>query len=295
MASMLAGAATNIILDPIFIFAFKWGMAGAALATVIGQTVSFAISLVYFFRTKTFKLTLKSFVPNFKVFSSAIKLGMSSFITQMTIVIISLVCNVMLAEYGAQSRYGIDIPIAIIGIESKVFTVVINLVVGIILGCQPIIGYNIGARKYDRVKKLYRSALLCTVVIGLASTLLFELAPRTVVSVFGAPTNIPNPEDYWIFAEKTFRIFLSLVTFTCIVKMTSIFFQAVGKPVHAVVSSMIRDIVCFIPLIIVLPMFFGIEGILFAAPAADIVAMTVAAMLTVAFMKTLRSDTADTV
>lgn len=288
MASMLLGAVINIILDPVFIFGFHMGMTGAALATIIGQCVSFIISFIYFFRTKTFKLTMKSFVPDFKVFSSALKLGTSSFITQMTIVIISLVCNIMLAKYGAMSQYGVDIPIAIIGIESKVFTVVINLVVGIVLGCQPIIGYNIGAKNYDRVRQLYRSILTCTIVIGLVSTLLFELAPRAVVGIFGTPTNIPNPEDYWIFAEKTFRIFLSLVTFTCTIKMTSIFFQAVGKPAQAVISSMIRDIVCFIPLILILPTIYGIEGILFAAPAADFIAMIVAASLTVAYMKTLK-------
>ncbi len=290
MASMLAGALTNIVLDPVFIFGTKWGMLGAALATVIGQTVSFVITLIYFFRTKTFKLKLKSFLPDFKVFSGALQLGVSSFITQMTIVIISLVCNILLAKYGAVSQYGVDIPIAIIGIESKVFTVVINLVVGIVLGCQPIISYNMGAKRYDRVKELYRKILLCTVGIGLASTLLFELAPRAVVGIFGTPTNIPNPDDYWIFGELTFRIFLCLVTFTCTIKMTSIFFQAVGKPIRAVIASMIRDIICFIPLIITLPIFFGIEGILFAAPSADLIAMIVAAALTVTFMKTLKSD-----
>ncbi len=290
MASMLAGALTNIVLDPVFIFGTKWGMLGAALATVIGQTVSFVITLIYFFRTKTFKLKLKSFLPDFKVFSGALQLGVSSFITQMTIVIISLVCNILLAKYGAVSQYGVDIPIAIIGIESKVFTVVINLVVGIVLGCQPIISYNMGAKRYDRVKELYRKILLCTVVIGLASTLLFELAPRAVVGIFGTPTNIPNPDDYWKFGELTFRIFLCLVTFTCTIKMTSIFFQAVGKPIRAVIASMIRDIICFIPLIITLPIFFGIEGILFAAPSADLIAMIVAAALTVTFMKTLKSD-----
>lgn len=288
MASMLAGALVNILLDPVFIFGLHWGMMGAALATVIGQVVSFIITLVYFFRTKTFKLTLKSLIPRFRAFSGALQLGVSSFITQMTIVIISLVCNIMLAKYGAQSQYGVDIPIAVIGIESKVFTVVINLVVGIVLGCQPIISYNMGAEKYDRVKKTYRLILLCTVVIGVASTLLFELAPRAVVGIFGTPTNIPNPDDYWIFAEKTFRIFLALVTFTCIIKMSSIFFQSVGRPIRAVVASMIRDIVCFIPLIIFLPTVFGIEGILFAAPAADLISMLVAAALTVTFMKTLR-------
>lgn len=288
MASMLFGAIINIILDPVMIFGFHWGMTGAAVATVVGQCASFAISLICFFRTRTFRLTKKSFIPDFKSFGSALKLGTSSFVTQMTIVIISLVCNIMLAKYGAQSRYGVDIPIAIIGIESKVFTVVINLVVGIVLGCQPIIGYNMGAGNYDRVKRLYKAILMCTLVIGVASTLLFEFAPQAIVGIFGTPTNIPNPEDYWVFAEKTFRIFLSLVTFTCTIKMTSIFFQAVGKPVQAVISSMIRDIVCFIPLILILPAFFGIEGILFAAPIADLIAMILAVALTAAFMRSLK-------
>ena len=295
MVSMLASAVTNIILDPVFIFGCKWGMTGAAVATVIGQAVSFVISFVYIFRTKTFKLSWKSFIPDFKEFKGALQLGASSFITQMTIVIISLVCNIMLAKYGAMSKYGVDIPIAIIGIESKVFTVVINLVVGIVLGCQPIISYNMGAKKYDRVKELYRKILLCTVVIGIASTLLFELAPRAVVSMFGNPTNIPNPDDYWEFGEKTFRIFLMLVTFTCVIKMTSIFFQAVGKPIRAVIASMIRDIICFIPLIIILPLFFDIEGILCAAPCADFLAMIVAVALTITFMKTLKSTSTENV
>lgn len=290
MASMAIGAVINIILDPIFIFGLHWGMKGAALATVLGQLVSFVICLAYFFRTKTFKLTKASFVPDFKVFSNALKLGISSFITQMTIVIISLVCNIMLAKYGAMSQYGVDIPIAIIGIESKVFTVVINLVVGIALGCQPIIGYNMGAKNYGCVRKQYRSILLCTVAIGAVSTLLFELVPQTIVGIFGTPTNISNPEDYWIFAEKTFRIFLALVLFTCVIKMTSIFFQAVGKPALAVLSSMIRDIVCFIPLILLLPEFFGIEGILFAAPIADFIAMLVAAALTASFMRSIKTE-----
>ncbi|MCH5156794.1 MAG: MATE family efflux transporter [Clostridiales bacterium] len=290
MISMLAGAITNIALDPVFIFGCKWGMTGAAVATVIGQAVSFAVSLVYFFRTKTFKLTFKSLVPNIKEFKNALKLGASSFITQMTIVVISLVCNIMLAKYGAISKYGEDIPIAIIGIESKVFTVVINIVVGIVLGCQPIISYNMGAKKYHRVKKLYRNILLCTVVIGVVSTLLFELIPHSIVAMFGAPDpNEVNPEYYWEFGEKTFRIFLSLVTFTCTIKMTSIFFQAVGKPIHAAVASLIRDIVCFIPLIVVLPIFFGIEGILCAAPIADLLALIVAAVLTITFMRTLKN------
>ncbi|MDE6105340.1 MAG: MATE family efflux transporter [Clostridia bacterium] len=292
MTSMLAGAITNIVLDAAFIIGLKWGMAGAAWATVIGQIVSFVISLLYFIlKTKTFKLGLQSFKPDLKEFLHAVKLGMSSFITQMTIVIISVVCNAMLVKYGAQSQYLVDIPISIIAIESKVFTVVINIVVGIVLGCQPIIGYNMGAKNYKRVKRLYFAILLCTLVVGLLFTIIFEAAPNAVVGIFGDPTNPEiNADNYWKFGRLTFRIFLMLVTFTCIIKMTSIFFQASGRPIFAIVASLIRDIVCFIPLICILPIFYGIEGILWAAPAADLIAIIVAAVLTVIFLRSLKEQ-----
>ncbi|MDE5562804.1 MAG: MATE family efflux transporter [Clostridiales bacterium] len=294
MASMLTGAIINIILDPTFIFGCDMGMAGAAWATVIGQTASFGICLFYLLRkTKTFKLGLKSLVPDFKEFVGPVKLGLSSFITQMSIVIISLVCNIMLKKYGGASAYGEDIPIAIIAIESKVFTVVINLVVGIVLGCQPIIGYNVGAKNYDRVKKLYLYILSCTLAIGLISTLVFEVAPRGVAGIFGSP-KYSDPTLYWDFATKTFRIFLMSVTFTGVIKMTSIFFQAAGCPVRAVVASLIRDMVCFIPLIILFPVFFGVEGILWAAPVADSVALIVSVALTVHyFVKQRKSAKAE--
>lgn len=282
MLSMLAGAIVNIILDPVFIYACHWDMAGAAWATVIGQVVSFVVSIVYLFRTKTFRLTLKSFIPKFKVFFEAIKLGLSSFITQMTIVVISLVCNIMLKKYGAMSAYGEDIPIAIIAIESKVFTVVINIVVGIVLGCQPIIGYNLGAGKFGRVKSLYRNILLSTLAVALLFTVLFEAVPTAVVGIFGAP-KFSDPDLYREFGRKTFRIFLMLVTFTCTIKMSSIFFQAAGKPVFAVLASLIRDIICFIPLITTLPLALGIDGILWAAPIADAIAMAVTAALTIVY------------
>ncbi|MBD5584764.1 MAG: MATE family efflux transporter [Clostridia bacterium] len=292
MISMLSGAITNIVLDAVFIIVLKWGMSGAAWATVIGQVVSFVISLIYFIcKTKTFKLTIKSLKPDFKEFFHAVKLGMSSFITQMTIVIISVVCNAMLVKYGLQSKYLVDIPISIIAIESKVFTVVVNIIVGIVLGCQPIIGYNMGAKNYKRVKQLYFAILACTVVICLLFTILFEVAPDAVVGIFGEPTNPEiNPEYYWEFGRKVFQIFLMLVTLTCTIKMTSIFFQASGKPVFAIVASLIRDIVCFVPLICILPIFYGIEGILWAAPVADVIAMIVSAVLTVVFLKSLKTE-----
>lgn len=290
MASMSLGAVLNIILDPIFIFALNWGIAGAAWATVIGQTVSLLISVLYFFRTKSFRLTKKSFVPHFKIFSNALKLGASSFITQMSIVVISLTCNIMLAQYGALSVYGQDIPISAISIETKVFTIVINIVVGIVLGGQPILGYNYGAKKYGRVKETYRAILIATLAVGAVSTLIFELCPQAVIYIFGSA----NDALYLEYAVLTFRIFLSLVLFTCVIKMSSIFFQAVGKPVMAVIASLTRDIVCFVPLVLLLPAFFekhqagsGIQAILFAAPAADIIGMIVAVCLTVRYFKTM--------
>ena len=160
MLCMLVGAVVNIILDPVFIFLLDMGMAGAAWATVIGQASTFIVTLIYFTNTKTFKLKLKSFIPKAKTALAVIQLGASTFVTQTAIVVVAILCNVQLAKYGALSPYGPDIPIAIIGIESKVFTVVINLVVGIALGCQPIISFNMGAKKYERVKELYRKILL---------------------------------------------------------------------------------------------------------------------------------------
>lgn len=294
MAAMIAGAITNIILDPVFIFALRWGMKGAALATVIGQGVTFLFTLIYFLNTKTFKLTLKSFIPKLKSISDVVQLGISTFITQLAIVLVAILSNIQLAKYGALSKYGTDIPIAIIAIQSKIFTVVINLVVGIALGCQPIVSFNMGAKKYDRVKELYRKIMTCAIVIGVAFTLLFELAPSFVIGLFGTPTNIPNPEDYWEFGEKTLRIFLSLISISCLIKLNSIFFQAVGKPLYAIVASMIRDVVCFSPLIIILPSVFpDVEVILYAAPISDVIAMAVTAFLSIHFIKSLHAP-ADT-
>ena len=294
MASMLAGAVTNLILDPIFIFALDMGMTGAALATVIGQGVTFIITLIYFLNTKTFKLTKKSFVPRLDSIRKIVQLGISTFFTQLAIVVVAILCNVQLATYGALSKYGADIPIAIISIQSKIFTIVINLVVGIVLGCQPIISFNMGAKKYDRVKELYQKILRCTILIGVVFTALFELAPDFVIGIFGTPSNIPNPDAYWEFGRKTLRIFMSLITISCMIKMNSIFFQAVGKPIHAVISSMVRDIVCFTPLILILPAIFkSVEIILYIAPISDLIAMTVTAFLSVSFIKSLHTSGAN--
>jgi putative MATE family efflux protein len=287
MMLMLTGAVINIVLDPLFIFVFKWGIKGAAWATIIGQIVSFILAMLYFRKSKTFKLTLKSFIPDFALLGSTVKLGASTFITQMSIVIISLVCNIMLVKYGRMSDYGPDIPIAVIGIAMKVFTIVINIVVGIILGGQPILGYNYGAKRYDRVKETFCLVLISTVIVGIISTLIFELCPQIVINLFGVQTEL-----YDEFAQMTFRTFLSLITFTCVIKMSSIFFQAVGQPVKAAIISLTRDIVCFVPLVIFLPMAMGIKGTLWAAPAADIIGIIITVYFITGFFKSLSRSSA---
>lgn len=291
MIAMLVGAVVNIILDPVFIFALDMGMAGAAFATIIGQASSFIVTVVYFFHARTFRLRVKSFLPAWNAVLEVIRLGVSTFITQLAIVLVAILCNVQLAKYGASSKYGVDIPVAMIGIESKIFTVVINLVVGIALGCQPIISYNMGAKKYDRVRELYRKIMVCTIAIGLVFTALFELAPNFVVGLFGVPNNIDNPSDYWEFGEKTLRIFLSLIMISCLIKMNSIFFQAAGMPVKAVISSLVRDVGCFVPLILLLPAIFStVEAILWVAPISDLIGMLVTAWLSIGFLKALRQN-----
>ncbi|MFV0484661.1 MAG: MATE family efflux transporter [Candidatus Saccharimonadales bacterium] len=280
-----AGAAANIILDPIFIFVFKWGIEGAALATIIGQILSFIIASAYFIKPKTFRLTRKSFIPNFKLISSFTKMGISTFITQMSIVVVSLACNAMLAKYGAQSIYGADIPIAVSSIAMKVFTIVINIVVGLIVGAQPILGYNYGAGHYDRIRQTFRLVLKLVIAVGVVATLIFELCPQIIINIFGS-----GNELYDEFAHLTFRIFLSLILFTCINKISSIFFQAVGKPTKAAIISLVRDIICFVPLVLIFPSFMGVTGVLWAAPAADVIGLIVSIILLVRFFRTLGKE-----
>ena len=294
MAAMLTGAILNIILDPVFIFVLDWGITGAAWATVIGQVASFLLCAVYFFRPKNFKLSLGSFVPDSQVLGTTIALGFSTFINQIAIVVVSLICNMTLFRYGELSIYGPDIPISVFSIQTKVYTIVCNIVVGIVLGSQPIFGYNYGARKLDRVRETYRLVLIASVAVGLAATMIFQFCPQIVINLFGA-----GNELYQEFAVKTFRIYLSLMTVTCLVKMTSVFFQAIGKPLHAILSSLVRDIVCFTPLALLLPKLLeqkatgnGINGILYAAPVSDAVAIVVILVLTVSFFRSLKKEEA---
>lgn len=292
MTAMLAGAILNIILDPVFIFGLKWGIAGAAWATAIGQVVSFLTCTVYFFKPKNFKLTWRSFIPDREVLKNTISMGAATFIAQISIVVVSLVSNMTLAHYGALSKYGQDIPISVFSIQTKVYTIVCNIVTGIVLGGQPIFGYNYGAKRMDRVKEAYRLVLTGTLVVGIVATIIFQCWPQLVIGIFGT-----GGELYQEFAVKTFRIYLSLMTVTCLVKMTAVFFQSIGKSVRAVVASLIRDIICFTSMAILLPYVLeakqagsGIMGILYAAPIADFAAAIVILILTVSFFKNVEKE-----
>ena len=287
MIAMVTGAVLNIILDPIFIFGLKWGIAGAAWATVIGQLGSFLACVLYFRNPKTFQLRKSSFLPDMNVLRGILSLGAATFIAQISIVVMSVVCNMTLARYGALSKYGQDIPISVFSIQTKVYTVVCNIVTGIVLGGQPIFGYNYGAGRMDRVRQTYKLVLRATLIVGLSAVALFELWPQGVIGIFGS-----GNELYQEFAVKTFRIYLSLTVITCLVKMTAVFFQSISKPLHSVVASLIRDIVCFTPLALILPALLesrtpgsGINGILYAAPIADLVAVVVVMALTVPFFR----------
>ena len=286
MAAMLTGAIINIILDPVFIFLCKWGIAGAAWATGIGQAASFAMCALYFFKPKCFKLTRASFLPDGGILRSTVSLGAATFVTQISIVTVSLVSNIVLARYGALSVYGPDIPISVFSIQTKVYTVVLNIVTGIVLGGQPIFGYNYGARNMKRVRDAYRLVVQSTLVVGVLSTLILQLWPERIIGIFGSGDAL-----YMEFAVRTFRVYLSLMTVTCMVKMTAIFFQSIGSSVRAVVASLVRDLVCFVPLALLLPYFMerslpgsGVDGILLAAPIADVAALTVILILTIPFM-----------
>jgi len=286
MVATVVGAVTNIILDPICIFILGWGIQGAAWATVAGQVLTLILSLIYILHPKTFRLQPASFRPEKQITVKIAKLGISTLITQLSIVIISMVCNKMLAIYGATSEYGANDPLAIIGICMKTFTIVLSIALGIIIGAQPILGYNVGAGNYKRVKETFRKCITATVAVGLVATAVFELCPEFIINVFGS--NSENPVLYMQFAVLTFRIFLSLVTVTCVIKVISIFFQAVGEPLKAVIVSLSRDIVLFVPLVMILPnIMHNIDGVLWAAPIADILGVAIAVPLVAVYLRRL--------
>ena len=264
MLSMVIGAIINVILDPVFIFVFQMGVKGAAIATIIGQVASFVVSVLYMPHFKSVQLNKSSFAPCTKVSVNIVIFGLSSFITQFAITIVMALTNNLLAKYGAQSVYGAEIPLTATGIVMKVNQIMIAILLGIATGTQPIIGYNYGAKSYHRVKKALEISLIASEIVSVAAFLIFQFAPMSVVSLFGSEEGLYNE-----FAVKAFRIFLMLCPLTGFQTIAAVYLQAVGKPVKSAILSLARQIIFFVPTALILPIFLGVEGVLWTGPVAD--------------------------
>jgi Na+-driven multidrug efflux pump len=274
MISTFVGCIINLIFDPLAIFVFGWGMMGAAVATITGQIVTALLGVIYLFHTKSFQLEKSSFIPDAKIIKGVMPLGGSSFLTQLSIVVIMAVMNNTLVSYGAGTRFGADIPLTVVGIVMKVFQIVIAFVVGIAAGAQPIVGYNYGAGNMGRVKEIFRKMMIAECCIGVISMICFQCFPLPIIGIFGSGDAL-----YQEFAVLAFRIYLGGIILCCIQKSSSIFLQSLGKPVLSTALSLLRDFVLVVPMVLLLPIKFGIIGSLFSAPIADVIAFIVTVLI----------------
>ena len=272
MVSTLAGAVTNIILDPVFIFVFKWGMMGAAVATVIGQVLTAVLAVWYLLHMKTIKLSKVEFSLKGNVVKRTLVLGVCSFLAQISLVAAMAAINNMIRKYGSmdeifgQEQYA-QIPMAVVGIVMKFFQIVISIVIGMAAGCIPIVGFNMGAGLNERVKKLFGLLLKYEAIVGVVALLIVEFMPRQLIGIFGAA----NESVYYTdFAVKAFRIYLCMMIFACINKATFIFLQAMGKAAASTMLSMVREIVFGVGFAVLLPLFFGLDGVLYSMPVSDV-------------------------
>ena len=284
MASMVAGAVLNIILDPIFIFdwGLNLGVQGAALATILSQFVTFLLNVLYIKKFKTIKLTKDTLKPDFKIALNVAKLGISSFITQMAIVVIITVQNTIFKKYGYLSKFGSEIPITVLGIVMKINQILTSIIIGISVGSQPIIGYNYGAKKYERVKKTILVVLGLSATVSTVAFILFQTIPEKLIGLFGSGDVLYNE-----FACIAFRTFLMLTIFNGIQIASGIFFQAIGKPSKSAFLTLSRQILFFTPIAIILAKKFNIMGVIYAGPATDGLAFIIAATLLIIEIRNL--------
>ena len=289
MTSMLAGAILNTILDPIFIFVFHKGVAGAAIATVISQILTFVLNVAYIKRFKSIKLDRDSIKLRPNVCKKVSALGISSFITQMSIVCVMTAENNLLGKAGAESKFGAEIPITVLGIVMKISQILNSIIIGIAAGSQPIFGYNYGAKKYDRVKQALKIVLGSSLVISTIAFILFQTIPDKLIAIFGS-----GDENYMEFACLAFRTYLFLCIFNGIQIPSGIFFQAIGKSTKSAILSLSRQIVILIPSMIILSHIFGLMGVLYAGPVADGIAFILAAILLIREVKHLKANGTET-
>lgn len=282
MLCTLVGALLNTILDPIFMFGLDMGIAGAALATVISQIISSIMALAYLLRFKTVPLKLAYFKPKAHIGLKITTLGASPCFNQLAMMLVQIIMNNTLTYYGSLSPYGSDIPLACVGVISKVNIIYMAFVLGIAQGCQPIMGFNYGAKSYKRVKRACLQALGAVCVVSLIAFASFQLFPRQIISLFGQ-----GEELYFHFAERYFRIFMFFTFLNGLQPMSSFFFTSIGKAQKGIVLSLTRQIVFLIPLILILPRIMGIDGVMYAGPVADGAAALLATFLLTRQFKTL--------
>lgn len=292
MVSTVLGAVVNIILDPVFIFPMHMGMQGAAIATVLGQVLTAALSVWYLMHMKAVKLGRESFRLHGRLMKRYIPLGITSFLSQISLVMAMAAINNMLRKYGAldpvfgQEQYA-QIPMAVVGIVMKFFQIVISVAVGMAAGCIPIVGYNVGAGRKDRAKQLFTRLLAGEAVLGAIALLIVELFPNQLIGIFGAG----NESIYYTeFAVKSFRVYLCMMVFATVNKGTFIYLQALGKALPSTMISMIREVVFGVGFALLLPVFFGLDGVLYSMPLSDILTFLIAAVIIVRTYRELGRD-----
>lgn len=286
MLCNLSGAIVNTVLDPIFIFGLDMDMAGAAWATVIGQFVSFLLAVRYFSRYKTVRITARHLIPNLKHTGRIAALGAAPSFNQGAMMAVQITMNKSLTHYGALSVYGESVPLAAAGIINKVAMIFFAVVIGISQSMQPIVSFNYGAKRPERVKRAYFLAIRAGFVISVAAFFMFQIFPKQIISLFGE-----GSDKYYAFAVSYFRIYMFFTFINFIQPISSNFFTAIGKPVKGIFLSLTRQLLFLMPLLLTFPLFMGIEGIMYAGPAADLIAAFVSAGLIYLEFRRISADT----
>ena len=271
MIAIVIGAILNTILDPLFMFVYNLGIAGAAWATVISQIISALLLLIYFPKFKSVKFSLNDFIPQLHYLKRIISLGFASFIYQFSNMIVLVTTNNLLKIYGKNSIYGSDIPIAVFGIVMKINVIFIAIVLGLVQGAQPIFGFNYGAKNYHRVRETMRLLLKVTFSIATILFIIFQVFPKQIISLFGEGDKL-----YFEFATKYMRIFLLFISLNSIQISIATFFPSIGKAIKGAIVSLTKQLIVLFPLLLTLPRFFGVEGVIYATPLTDLIAFTVA-------------------
>ena len=291
MASTLAGAAVNIVLDPLFIYGFHWGMMGAALATILGQILTAALAVWYLLHLKSVRLEKGSFQLSARLIRRFLALGICSFLAQISLVAAMAAINNMVQKYGmrdeifGQEQYA-QIPMAVVGIVMKFFQIVISISIGMAAGCIPIVSYNIGAKRNDRALSLFRKLLICEFIVGAIALVIVEFFPRGLISIFGAANESPY---YTSFAVRAFRIYLCLMPLACVNKATFIYLQSLGKAMLSTLLSMVREVVFGVGFALLLLLFFGLDGVLYSMPVSDVLTFVISVIAIVSTVRTLKA------